>query len=164
MLPDAWVEKLFQKFEDFYGAKWAAQYGDFPRERVKRTWAEELGGFADKGECLSHAIKAQKSSPFPPTLPEFLRACQDAARRLGTVQPALPAPVMSAEEAARKIDALQQAQPRPSPYDFHHWAKELRAAYLRGEPLGSNQIALASAALGEVWRNKTCTPDPRPAP
>ena len=58
-LPDGWVEKLFQKFEDFYGAKWAAAYGSFPRDRVKRTWAEELGGFASMPECIAMALEDQ---------------------------------------------------------------------------------------------------------
>ena len=83
MLPDSWIEKLFQKFEDWYGAKWAAQYGDFPRERVKATWAEELGGFASQGDAIAQAINAQKNSPFPPTLPEFLVLCREAAKRIG---------------------------------------------------------------------------------
>lgn len=80
---DSWIERLFQRFEDFYGAKWAAQFGSFPRDRVKRTWAEELSGFADMPEALAEALKAQKSSPFPPTLPEFLGLCREAARRAG---------------------------------------------------------------------------------
>ena len=58
-LPELWIEKLFQKFEDFYGAKWAAQYGDFPRDRVKETWAEGLSGFSDKGEAIAKALNAQ---------------------------------------------------------------------------------------------------------
>jgi len=82
VLPDTWIERLFQKFEDFYGAKWAAQYGDFPRDRVKRTWAEELGGFS--GEAIAKALDAQKSGKFPPTLPEFIDLCREAARRVGT--------------------------------------------------------------------------------
>lgn len=89
-MPDSWVERLFQKFEDFYGAKWAAQYGNFPRERVKRTWGEELAGFADMPAALRRAVEAQKESQFPPTLPEFLALCRDAARRIGTSVPSLP--------------------------------------------------------------------------
>ncbi len=97
-LPGAWIEKLFQKFEDFYGAKWAAQYGNFPRERVKRTWAEELSGFSDTPSAIGKALDAQKSSAFPPTLPEFLALCREAAKRIwhATV-PALPH-VPTAEE------------------------------------------------------------------
>jgi hypothetical protein len=90
VLPDDWIERLFRRFEDFYGAKWAAQFGDFPRDRVKRTWAEELGGFADKPEAIGRALDAQKTSPYPPTLPEFLALCRDAAKRISTDKPALP--------------------------------------------------------------------------
>lgn len=82
-LPDDWIEKLFRKFEDWYGAKWAAQYGAFPRERVKRSWAEELGGFDGAGVVIGKALEAQKGNPFPPTLPEFLLLCREAARRVG---------------------------------------------------------------------------------
>lgn len=87
-LRDEWIERLFQRFEDYYGAKWAAQYGDFPRDRVKRTWAEELGGFADKPEAIASALESQKTNPFPPTLPEFLMLCREAARRIGDNKPA----------------------------------------------------------------------------
>lgn len=88
-LPEPWIEKLFRKFEDFYGAKWAAQYGNFPRDRVKATWAEELAGFADKGDSIAQALSAQKSNPFPPTLPEFLTLCREAAKRIGDNKPLL---------------------------------------------------------------------------
>ena len=83
VLPDRGIEWLFQKFEDFYGAKWAAQYGAFPRERVKRTWAIELGGFSDRSDIIKAALDAQKGSPFPPTLPDFLALCREAAKRSG---------------------------------------------------------------------------------
>ena len=98
VLPDAWIEKLFQKFEDFYGAKWAAQYGDFPRERVKRTWAEELGGFS--GESIAKALDAQKSGKFPPTLPEFIELCRDAARRIGTSS----APALTHKQTPEEVE------------------------------------------------------------
>lgn len=81
--PDPWlasIEKLFQRFEDFYGAKWAAAYGGFPRDRVLRTWARELRGFAEHPECLRYATKSVCESPFPPTLPDMLAAARRAPR------------------------------------------------------------------------------------
>jgi hypothetical protein len=41
-----------------------------------RTWAENLGGFADHPECLKHALKILPSEP--PTLPQFLDMCRKA--------------------------------------------------------------------------------------
>lgn len=82
-LPDSWVERLFQRFEDYYGSKWAAQYGAFPRDRVKATWAEELAGFASIPGAIAAALEVQKSDEWPPTLPKFLQLCREQARRIG---------------------------------------------------------------------------------
>lgn len=101
MLHDSWIEKLFQKFEDWYGSKWAAQYGDFPRDRVKATWAEELGGFAGQGDVFVQALAAQKASPFPPTLPEFLALCREAAKRIGPPAVAALEHKLTPEDIAR---------------------------------------------------------------
>lgn len=73
-LPDSWIERLFQKFEDRYGSLWADRYGNFPRERVMNSWAEDLAGFA--GEELRKGLYACKTLKFPPTLPEFLTLCR----------------------------------------------------------------------------------------
>lgn len=106
-LPDAWIEKLFQKFEDFYGSRWAALYGDFPRARVMATWAEELAGFAAMPECIGRAVKAQLASVYPPTLPDFMAVCRSEARR----QPApvaLPEPDVPAEVIAERRTAAAE--------------------------------------------------------
>lgn len=88
-MPDSWIEKIFQRLEDFYGSKWAAQYGDFPRDRVKNTWAEELAGFADQPDRIAYALKAMTQEPFPPTLPEFMAACRRAPTKSNVLK-ALP--------------------------------------------------------------------------
>ncbi len=100
-LPDAWIEKLFQKFEDFYGSRWAALYGDFPRARVMATWAEELAGFAAMPECIGRAVKVQLASVHPPTLPDFMAICRNEARRKPAAA-ALPAPDVPAEVIAER--------------------------------------------------------------
>lgn len=146
------IERVFQKFEDFYGSKWAAQYGDFPRERVKGTWAEELIGFIDKPEVIAMAVRAQKESPFPPTLPEFLAQCRSAASRLPS-GPALPPPApVSRDEAEKRINEIGARIGKKDPFaPSLSWAKRLRDRYLSGEKLYPVQIQMASEALGEVW-------------
>ena len=73
-LPDAWMEKLFQKMEDRFGDLWANRYGAFPRSRVKNTWAEDLADLS--GEEIARGANACKSTKFPPTLPEFRSLCR----------------------------------------------------------------------------------------
>lgn len=73
-MPDSWIEKLFQRMEDRYGDLWATRYGSFPRERVKRTWAEDLGDLS--GEEIARGVAACRSAKFPPTLPEFHSLCR----------------------------------------------------------------------------------------
>lgn len=73
-LPDPWIERLFQRMEDRYGSLWAERYGTFPRERVKRTWAEDLADMSP--EEMIQGVEACKARRFPPTLPEFRDMCR----------------------------------------------------------------------------------------
>lgn len=73
-LPDAFVERIFQRMEDRYGALWADRYGAFPRERVMRTWAEDLADLSR--DELVRGMTACKDRKFPPTLPEFREMCR----------------------------------------------------------------------------------------
>lgn len=73
-LPDRWIERLFQRMEDRFGDLWANRYGSFPRERVKRTWAEDLADMTP--EEVARGVDASKACKFPPTLPEFRSLCR----------------------------------------------------------------------------------------
>lgn len=73
-LQDSWIERLFQRMEDRYGKLWADKYGQFPRERVKQSWAEDLADMT--GKELAHGLEACKKLKFPPTLPEFIMLCR----------------------------------------------------------------------------------------
>lgn len=143
------IERLFQKFEDFYGTKWAAQYGDFPRERVKSTWAEELAGFIDKPEVIARAVSSQRENKSPPTLPEFMTNCRNEARRIQSA-PALPS-AHSDPNTVRTRTASISISMRDQYVASLAWAEKLRDKYLAGERLLPVQISLASEALGEVW-------------
>ncbi len=84
-LPDAWVQKIFSTMQGYYGSRWINMWKlnqtlpngeDVGVVNAMRTWAENLGGFADHPECLKHALKTLPTEP--PTLPQFLEMCRKA--------------------------------------------------------------------------------------
>lgn len=86
-LPMALIDRIFGRFSDYYGAKFLDQWRDHPDQaRMKNTWAEKLGGFSTNLNAIKDALDALDDHPFPPTLPEFLTLCRNAARRTGTEQ------------------------------------------------------------------------------
>ena len=60
--------------ENFYLSLWKDRFGDIPRERVKRAWAEELAGYS--AAEIKRGLDTCRTMKFPPTLPEFLTACR----------------------------------------------------------------------------------------
>ncbi|MDE2106643.1 MAG: hypothetical protein KGL39_56025 [Patescibacteria group bacterium] len=151
VLPEPWVDRLFGRLEGLYGAKFHDLWRGSDIENVKRTWAEKLGGFGDRPEALKAALDACDDKPWPPTLPEFLGLCRDAAKRTGPAYAALPAPEIDQAEAARRVEQATAAVKKPDAYDWLGWAKRLRTRYLGGERLLPVQIDMASSALGESW-------------
>lgn len=106
VLPDAWIERLFERLAALYGSKFADMWRGVDLESVKRTWAEKLGGFAERPEIIKHALDACDDKPWPPTLPEFIGMCRDHARRQGPQSLTLPAPQLTAEELAERAKIL----------------------------------------------------------
>ena len=73
-LSEDWIERIFQRLENFYMAKWTDSFGGIPRERVKQAWAEELAGYT--GNEIKNGLEACRGHKWPPTLPEFLMLCR----------------------------------------------------------------------------------------
>lgn len=88
-LPDAWVERLFDHMAALYGSKFADLWRGSDPAKVKAMWASKLGGFAEKPKAIKAALDALDERPFPPTLPEFIQLCRDAAKRFGNTSPLL---------------------------------------------------------------------------
>lgn len=156
-LPDAWIERLFSRLEGLYGAKFHDAWRGTDLENVKAVWADKLGGFAASPERLKAALEACDERPWPPTLPEFLGLCRDAARRGDAAPLALPAPQISQEDAATRAasasalsDKLRNFAPSTA------WAQKLRERYRSGEKLIDCQVRLASGALNETWSAGQC--------
>lgn len=108
-LPDAWVERLFDHMASLYGSKFADLWRSTDPAKVRAMWADKLAGFADKPQAIKAALDALDERPFPPTLPEFIALCRDAARRMGSAQAALPHK-MTREDHERVSLAAREAK------------------------------------------------------
>ncbi len=78
VLPDAWISKIFSKFEARYGSLFIDRWRDCDMANVRETWAEELAGFRDQPDRIAYALRVLAEEKFPPTLPEFISACRRA--------------------------------------------------------------------------------------
>lgn len=105
-LPDAWIDKIFSHMSSMYGSKFADLWRDTDLKAVKALWAEKLGGFLDQPSAIKSALDALDDKPWPPTLPEFLMLCREAAKRTSTGRPALPPPDLTPEQIQANLDRL----------------------------------------------------------
>lgn len=103
------IDRLFGELESLYGSRFADLWAGTDIERVKAKWTEKLRGFADHPGVIQKAVDALDERPSPPTLPEFLALCRDAARRMGSAQAALPHK-MTREDHERVSQAARDAK------------------------------------------------------
>lgn len=73
-LPEAWVEKLFERMLFDYGKKFTDQWGAADMDKLISHWSSELAGY--RGSELDRGIAAMAGRDWPPTLPEFKRLCR----------------------------------------------------------------------------------------
>ena len=158
-LRDDWIARIFERLGGLYGAKFTDMWKDTDPANVSRTWAERLAGFHDMPEAIKAALDGCDDRPWPPTLPEFIQLCRDAAKR--NREPDFNAnpevdwnmPMYKkAAEAVKKNDA----------YDYLAWARKLKERHESGEVLLHCQISLASGALGETWAPHPSKRNPKP--
>ena len=94
-LPDAWVDRLFDRLTAIYGSqKVGAMWLDVDQAEVKRAWGGARAKYppAAIGQALEDL--PEMPSPWPPTLPEFVAIVREAAevRRTASTDLRLPAP------------------------------------------------------------------------
>jgi hypothetical protein len=123
VLPDAWINSLFDRLEAAYGSRWQNMWGNSSLQNVKTLWAEKLAGFADNPKAMAYALNALDEHPFPPTLPEFLALCRKAPR---PELQALPAPAANPEKAAEF--AIKAKTATSGIYDFTAWARKPKSS------------------------------------
>ena len=108
------VERLFARFVALYGSqKVAAMWADADIAEVKTVWAVQLTRFHPQSIRKALQCLIDSGKEWPPTLPEFIEGCRQAA--LGRQQqqvPALLAPGQGktdAETARREVAKLMEA-------------------------------------------------------
>jgi hypothetical protein len=77
-LPNAWVERLFDVMTATYGNRFLDMWRDTDIKKTKAHWAVELGEF--RGETIAYAITFLRQFDWPPSLPEFIKLCEQARR------------------------------------------------------------------------------------
>lgn len=122
MLPKAWVEKIFSKFEARYGSMFHDRWKGCDLNNVAETWAEELGNFADKPECIGHALIVLASAKYPPSLPEFLEACRQAPRKEVPALRYVPTPADEERARTAAAEAARIVKKRSDEGIDTHWA------------------------------------------
>jgi hypothetical protein len=73
-LPEAWVERLFERMLLDYGRKFADQWEKADMDKLIAHWAVELAGYS--GTELKRGLDALSTRDWPPTLPEFKKLCR----------------------------------------------------------------------------------------
>jgi hypothetical protein len=124
------IDRLFAEMAAMYGTKFADLWAGCDIESVKAKWVEKLRGFSDHPGVIQKAIDALDERPNPPTLPEFLSLCREAARRMGTTTSALPyKPTPEDEERARMAaaSAAKVIKTKVSDGVDAHWATHPRS-------------------------------------
>jgi len=152
-LPDAWVERIFERLSGLYGARFSDMWRGTDWANVKRTWAERLAGFADKPNAIKSALDSCDARPFPPTLPEFLADCRAAQLRIGPAVLALPEPKLDPEVAAARARQVQkQAEKAMRNPVAHLWALKIMNDIASGVVVMSDSEKFACEALRNLGK------------
>ena len=74
VLPEKWVERLFERMLLDYGKKFSDQWGGADTDALIAHWSRELAGYS--GPELKRGLEALSTREWPPTLPEFKKLCR----------------------------------------------------------------------------------------
>lgn len=155
------IDRLFAEMEAMYGAKFADLWAGTDIERVKAKWVEKLKGFADHPGVIQKAIDALDERPYPPTLPEFIGLCREAAKRIGTPTPALPHKLTGEDhdrirETAEAAISGMKAKNRDG--IDQHWATHPRSAmHLKFIFDAAKNDARFRPCIAEMVKDGICT-------
>ncbi len=122
-LPAAWIERLFARLIVVYGHAFLGRWSGLDLDAVKRSWAEELAGFAEHPGALNYGLENLPAGE-PPTVLQFRDLCRPALRdERQPVAPALSAPKADLEKVAELVASVA----RDVVFEPRAWAHALKA-------------------------------------
>ena len=143
-LPNAWIDRLFDRLAAIYGKHWIDLWADVPMADVKDAWAEGLRG-CDGDQIKAGLNHAMLNLKFPPTLPEFVTLCH-AFRKAVEPVPQLAGPPASADQVAR-VTALAGTVGKPKE-DSRKWARRIMERQKSGDYPYVYGLQCAKEAIG----------------
>jgi hypothetical protein len=147
-LPESWVARIFDHMLGLYGSKFSDLWGGTNLDTVQRIWSQKLAGFREMPGAIKEALNALDGKPYPPTLPEFLALCREAAPRHQNT-PVMVGYTPTPEDQARAQEIIKKAAERISGDGRDHkaWAKKLKERHESGELLSLLQVKSYQEAL-----------------
>lgn len=139
-LPNAWVNKLFERILLRYGSEWTRRWEGIDMQAVKDDWAEELAGFHAHPDALAYGL-TNLPPDKPPTVQQFAAICN---RSPEPAQPRLPAPKATDAVVKKALEAIKPAAGGPLA-----WAERLRAKEIALVRLTPFQRDAWRAVLGD---------------
>ncbi len=93
-IPTSWVERIFAVMTLHYGARFADAWRGADPAELKALWAEKLSSLTPAQ--IKRGMQLLEQCKFPPTLPEFVALCRQAAPQAHQYR--LPPPKLTPEQ------------------------------------------------------------------
>lgn len=148
-IPERWIESLFNKMLDYYGAKFADQWRGTDSDTVKRIWAAELGKLTEAQ--MVAGVEKLKTRDWPPTLPEFIKLCKPSVD-----------PTVAYYEAVNGIQARERGEKGQWSHPAIFWAAiEISAFDLRNQTYSQIKARWEKALSDQMEKGEwAAVPDP----
>lgn len=128
-LPAHWVDQLFRKLSIRYGRQFMARWDGIDEADVKADWADVLGGFTARPDCIAYALE-NLPVDRPPTATQFRDLCR--AKPDSSQAQQLQAPKPDPQRVAAAMAPLAEVKAKAGPHNPRAWAHSLHAQIQAG--------------------------------
>lgn len=124
-LPDAWVDRIFEKLTLVYGHQFLSRWDGIPIADVKANWAEELSRFQQNPSALAYALDNLPAGKAPTVL-EFRVLCNSPQAPRPEKPLALPAIASPISNGDRHLERLRRVRQQNPDCGRYAWAYALQ--------------------------------------